>query len=149
MRDWEKFWNHAGNCQRSDNDMIICCSQYNVLPVDWLVDQPVDWLNAVLSLSFLRALASATSMKGAVPCPLGVWCWVKKGWGHATGLISAFCFLQCFNTWLVAWQEGHTVCKKAVPLILKGSLLAQSEEETEGNLLSQVYLEHRAVKMVV
>ena len=52
-----------------------------------------------------------------------------------------FDFLQCFDT--AAEKEGHPARKKPVPLIAKGSLLEQVEEQ---NQLSQVHVENCQVK---
>jgi len=40
---------------------------------------------------------------------------------------------------MVGWQEGHLSCKKPVPVILRGSVYKQVEEEyLRGNWLTEV-----------
>jgi len=51
-----------------------------------------------------------SSIKGATPIPSEVRCWMKKGWGQATGCS------QCFDT--VSLLTGAaSCCRKSVPLV--------------------------------
>jgi len=56
--------------------------------------------------------------------------------------VNALCFLQCFDSWLSDRKDIQHI-KKSVPLISKGSLLEQVEEENlRENRLTLVHLEN-------
>jgi len=60
--------------------------------------------------------------------------------GHWLGLVLFVPF--CALTVMVSLQEGYLVHKKPIPLITRGFVLEQVEQEALwGNQLTQVYLE--------
>ena len=79
------------------------------------------------------------SEKAACPFPSGVRWWMKKGWGQVLVRVNALCSLQRFDT---EWLEGYPFRENPVPLMPRGSLLEQTEEDDPGEKwLIQVNLE--------
>jgi len=85
---------------------------------------------------------ASESITEATPFPSEVQLLMKRGWGQATGLKLMLCVPFNALTLISWWQEGHLTCKRPIPLIPRGSVLLQVEEEDpNGNRLTQVHLE--------
>jgi len=87
-------------------------------------------------------LASESPHKGSNTPSSGVWWWMKKGWGQATGCGQSFWVsFSTLNTddWVA---EGHPALKNPISLIHRhrGSLLELMEEDLKGNWITQVHL---------